>query len=83
MKNTKLHDERYQAALTGFDALPDSAYVRLPVVAALTGASRPTVWRWSKTGHLPAPKKIGRQVTGWQVGALRRCPALASEGAAA
>ena len=57
-------------ALQNFDSLPDSAIVRLPTVAALHGISTVTVWRWSKTGRLPAPQKRGG-VTGWRVGDLR------------
>lgn len=60
------------AALAQFDQLPDSAHVRLPVVAALRGISPPTVWRWVRTGRLPAPVKLGPNTTGWNVGELRR-----------
>jgi len=59
-------------ALAKFDDLPDSASVRLPVVAALNGISAPTVWRWVKAGRLPAPRKTGPNVTVWSVGELRR-----------
>lgn len=38
------------AALRNFDALPDSANVRLPVVAALFACSTVTVWRRVKKG---------------------------------
>jgi prophage regulatory protein len=60
------------SALAQFDALPDSAYVRLPVVAALHGVGPATVWRWVKAGRLPAPLKLGPNVTAWRVGSLRR-----------
>jgi predicted DNA-binding transcriptional regulator AlpA len=60
------------AALAQFDQLPDSAHVRLPVVAALHGVGPATVWRWVKAGRLPAPVKLGPNVTAWRVGALRR-----------
>lgn len=60
------------SALAQFDQLPDSASVRLPVVAALNGISAPTVWRWVKAGLLPAPKKLGPNTTVWSVGDLRR-----------
>lgn len=63
------------AALAQFDDLPDSASVRLPVVAALNGISAPTVWRWVKAGRLPAPKKLGPNTTAWNVGELRRASA--------
>ena len=63
-------------ALRDFDSLPDSAHVRLPVVAALYGVSTVTVWRWSKgaNSRLPAPTRNGG-VTAWNVGRLRRAMA--------
>lgn len=60
------------ASLAQFDDLPDSASVRLPVVAALNDISAPTVWRWVKAGRLPAPRKAGPNTTVWSVGELRR-----------
>ena len=65
------HPEKLSTALSGFDALPDSAHVRAQTVADWKGVSVPTVWRWSKAGLLPAPVKIGPRVTAWNVGALR------------
>jgi len=62
------------AALHGFDLLPASAHVRLPVVAVLFGISPATVWRWSKSGLLPKPTRLNG-ITFWEVGALRQCPA--------
>jgi predicted DNA-binding transcriptional regulator AlpA len=59
-------------ALKNFDSLPDSAFVRQPVVEALFGYSGSTVWRRVKTGLLPAPEKLGPRVTAWNVGKLRR-----------
>jgi predicted DNA-binding transcriptional regulator AlpA len=58
------------AALRGFDALPDSAHVRLPVVMALFSISRATVWRWCASGDLPLPIHVGG-VTFWKVAELR------------
>ena len=60
------------AALANFDALPDSAHVRLPIVAALNGIGPATVWRWVKAGRLPQPHKLGPNTTAWKVGELRR-----------
>lgn len=60
------------AALASFDALPDAAHVRLPIVAALKGISPATCWRWVKQGRLPAPVKLSPGVTAWRVGDLRR-----------
>ncbi len=55
-----------------FDHLPDSANVRLPVVCRIFSAGPASIWRWSKSGRLPAPKKVGPRVTVWNVGGLRR-----------
>jgi predicted DNA-binding transcriptional regulator AlpA len=72
----------YAQALKDFDRLPDSANIRLPVVAALNGVSTVTVWRWSAAGRLPAPVKMGG-VTVWNVGALRRAMSASVQPAAA
>jgi prophage regulatory protein len=61
------------SALAHFDSLPDSAHVRLPIVAAWRGTSPATVWRHVKAGLLPAPVKLGPKTTAWRVGSLRRC----------
>ena len=58
------------SALGNFDALPDSAHVRLPVVEGLYGCGPATVWRRIKSGLIPAPTKIGN-TTIWCVGDLR------------
>lgn len=72
MTSTQDATKSIPAALVQFDSLPDSANVRLPVVAALNGISSASVWRWVKTGRLPAPKKLGPNTTAWSVGDLRR-----------
>jgi predicted DNA-binding transcriptional regulator AlpA len=59
-------------SLAHFDTLPESAHVRLPVVAALHGVGPATVWRWVRSGRLPAPVKLGPNTTAWRVGELRR-----------
>lgn len=58
-------------SLRHFDALPDSANVRQPVVQALFSISPATVWRWVDSGSLPKPRKHGERVTAWNVGELR------------
>ena len=65
--------------LAQFDTLPESAHVRLPVVAALHGIGPATVWRWVRAGRLPTPVKLGPNTTAWRVGELRR--AMAQVGA--
>jgi len=64
-------------ALSSFDSLPDSARVRVPIVAALHGVSVVTAWRWARDGRIPAPSKRGG-VTSWNVGELRRSLSLAN-----
>lgn len=59
-------------ALRNFDALPDAANVRLPVVRVLFGISTATTWRWVKKGTLPAGRKLSEGVTAWNVGELRK-----------
>lgn len=34
-------------------------------VAAALGISRMSVWRWTKAGRLPQPRKIGVHTTRW------------------
>jgi len=60
------------AALENFDALPEAAHVRLPIVAALFACSPATVWRRVKSGTLPAPRKLSEGVTAWRVAELRQ-----------
>ena len=55
-----------------FDALPDSAFVRLPHLVALFSCSPATLWRWVKASKLPAPKKLGPRVSAWNVGEIRQ-----------
>lgn len=59
-------------ALRNFDAMPDVAFVRLPVVVALFACSPATVWRRVKNGTLPAARKLSEAVTAWNVGELRK-----------
>lgn len=58
-------------ALSRFNELPDCGYVRLPVVLALFGCARATLWRWVKAGRVPSPIKLGHRISGWNVGLLR------------
>ncbi len=61
-----------QEPLRNFDSLPDSAHVRLPVVAALFACSEATVWRGVKSGRIPKPRKHFNRACAWQVGELRK-----------
>jgi predicted DNA-binding transcriptional regulator AlpA len=60
------------AILAAFETLPDSAYVKRPVVQGLLGGiCDEEVDRLEKRGKLPKRVKLGSRVNGWQVGALR------------
>lgn len=58
-------------SLQSFDAMPGSAWVRLPTVCGLYGVSAATVWRWVREKRMVAPQKRGQRVTVWSVEALR------------
>lgn len=69
--------------LHGFDELPDSAHVPLPVVCGIFGWSPATTWRRVRTGQLVQPVRLGNRTTRWNVGALRQSLAkMSTEGGA-
>lgn len=57
-------------ALANFPSMPNEAHVDIDVVAALFSCGKSTVWAWTKTLRLPAPRKFGRS-TRWNVGDIR------------
>lgn len=66
----------FPLTLEHFDQLPDSAFVRQPVVETLFACSAATVWRRVADCRIPKPRKLSERVTVWNVGQLRA--ALAS-----
>ena len=58
-------------ALVNFDELPDSAFIRLPVLKAIYGVSPATIWRGVKKGTIPKPVKLTERTTAWNVGLVR------------
>jgi predicted DNA-binding transcriptional regulator AlpA len=58
-------------ALAQFDNLPDSAFIRLPVIKRLYGVSSATIWRGVKQGNIPKPNKLSERCTAWNVGQVR------------
>ena len=58
-------------ALTNFDNLPDSAFIRLPTLKRLYGVSAATIWRGVKNGSIVAPAKLSERCTAWNVGKVR------------
>lgn len=72
MQQTKrINDGAIPTALENFDYLPDSAYVRLPVLKGLFGVSGASIWRGVKNQSIPKPVKLTERTTAWNVGELR------------
>lgn len=70
----QLKSESTQAipeALANFDKLPDSAYIRLPVMKGLYGVSAASIWRGVKNLTIPSPVKLTERTTAWNVGQVR------------
>lgn len=63
---------QYLPAFENFDQLPDSAYVKQPVVEALYTCSPATLWRRVGAGLIPPPDKLSPRSNGWKVGRLRK-----------
>ena len=57
--------------LANFDAMPDSAFIRLPIVLALYGISSSTVRRACKAQRFPLPRKLSERVAAWSVAEIR------------
>ena len=58
-------------ALANFDRLPDSAYIRLPVMIGLFGVSAASIWRGVKNQSIPTPVKLTERTTAWNVRLVR------------
>ncbi len=58
-------------ALENFDQLPNSAFIRLPVLMGLYGISAASCWRGVRNGTIPKPRKLSVRCTGWNVGLIR------------
>lgn len=67
-------------ALVNFDQLPNSAYIRLPVIMSLYGVSAATIWRGVKNSTVPKPAKLSERCTAWNVGLVRADLALKAKG---
>lgn len=58
-------------ALSQFSIMPDSGYIRLPVMIRLYGVSAATIWRGVKNSSIPSPDRITKRTTGWNIGLVR------------
>lgn len=63
-------------ALSNFQNLPDSGFIRLHTVKRLYGVSSATIWRWTKASKIPAPVQLSEGCTAWSVKAIRADLAL-------
>lgn len=68
---TKATPQAIPEALANFDQLPDSAYIRLPVMLGLYGVSSASIWRGVKNLTIPRPCKLTERTTAWNVGLVR------------
>lgn len=71
MQQLKSETQAIPEALANFDQLPDSAYIRLPVMRGLYGVSAASIWRGVKNSTIPSPKKLTARTTAWNVGQVR------------
>lgn len=76
---TQTKSQTIPSALVNFDSMPDSAYIRLPVIKALYGVSSASIWRGVKNGTIPKPVKLTERTTAWSVKLVRA--ALAAKAA--
>ena len=67
MKNTHVSCKSLDTPLQ----LPAVGYIRLPVVCAVTGLGRSTVWAWVRKRRFPAPIKLSARASAWNVDDLR------------
>ena len=70
-KVVKPFDQSIPEALANFDKLPDSAYIRLPLMIGLYGVSAASIWRGTKQGIIPKAIKLTERTTAWNVGQVR------------
>ncbi|MBH9553334.1 helix-turn-helix transcriptional regulator [Inhella gelatinilytica] len=64
----KNQSERFQPLEAA--SLPD-ALLKLQIVEAVTGLSRPSIYRRMAVGDFPQPVRLGRRCTRWPAAAVR------------
>ena len=58
--------------LQNFSYLPNESLVRLPILMALYGLSKASIYRFIKDGIIPAPIKLSERTSVWNVGDIRK-----------
>lgn len=62
----------YQTELNDMiQILPETGFVRLPVVLKVFPVSKSTWWQGVKDGDFPQPVKLGPKITAWRVEDIR------------
>ncbi|MEQ8829768.1 MAG: AlpA family phage regulatory protein [Alphaproteobacteria bacterium] len=51
--------------------LPETGFVRLPIILKVFPVSKSTWWAGVKAQHYPQPVKLGPKVTAWRVEDIR------------
>ena len=51
--------------------LPETGFVRLPVVLSVIPVSKSTWWAGVKTGRFPRPVKLAKRITAWRAEDIR------------
>lgn len=59
--------------------LPETGFVRLPVVLAVYPVSKSTWWQGIKDGRFPAGVKLSEKTTAWRVEDIRKLITSAGE----
>lgn len=58
--------------------LPETGYVSANTLAAALETTPSTIWRWSKSGRLPRPVKLGEATTRWDMKEVHKALAALS-----
>lgn len=51
--------------------LPQTGFVRLPIVLNITGMGKSKIWQMAKEGTFPKPYRLAARCVGWKVEELR------------
>ncbi len=54
-----------------YSALPETGFVRLPIILSVFPVSRSAFWAGVKSGKYPKPVKLSERTTAWKVEDIR------------
>ena len=54
-----------EGAVVNVQIKPQNLFLNVSQVAARYNVSTDTIWRWTRLGDMPRPKKVGLNVTRW------------------